>query len=148
MDSSARCSLSSGRLENSLKAGSKPPRRESLDPGSGRDTQQGRGLSQRRPGRKSLMKTWLSPLTPVYLEAKFTFMENPDFDQLLKSYKEAVDHWVDAIHTEESLATEDHSMVEMELWDDAGFKVQDAELVAKNARDAYKDALRNKNYGI
>jgi len=94
------------------------------------------------------MKTWLSPLTPVYLEAKFTFMENPDFDQLLKSYKEAVDHWVDAIHTEESLATEDHSMVEMELWDDAGFKVQDAELVAKNARDAYKDALRNKNYGI
>jgi hypothetical protein len=87
-------------------------------------------------------------LTRVRLKAKFTFMENLDFDQLLKSYKEAVDHWVDAIHAEESLATEDHSMVEMELWDDAGFKVQDAELVAKKARDAYKDALRNKNYGI
>jgi len=25
--------------------------------------------------------------------------------------QEAVDHWVDAIHAEESLATEDHSMV-------------------------------------
>ncbi|MGA3100430.1 MAG: hypothetical protein ABSD61_01080 [Terracidiphilus sp.] len=75
-------------------------------------------------------------------------MANPDFDQLLKSYKEAVDHWVDAIHAEESLAIHDHSMVEMELWDDAGFKLHDAELAAKKARDAYKNALRKKNYGF
>jgi hypothetical protein len=97
---------------------------------------------------KSLMKSWPSPLTPLHLKAKFTFMENPDFDQLLKSYMEAVDHWVDAIHAEEALATDDHSMVEMELWDDAGFKLQDAEAVAKKARDAYKNALRKKNYGF
>jgi hypothetical protein len=75
-------------------------------------------------------------------------MENPDFDRLLKSYKEAVDHWVDAIHAEESLATDDHSMVAMELWDDAGFMLHDAELEAKKARDAYKNALRKKNYGF
>jgi hypothetical protein len=87
-------------------------------------------------------------LTPVRPKAKFTFMENLDFDQLLKSYRDAVDHWVDAIHAEESLATEDHSMVEMELWDDANFKLQDAEAVAKKARDAYKNALRKKNYGF
>jgi hypothetical protein len=87
-------------------------------------------------------------LTPVHLKAKFTFMANPDFDQLLKSYREAVDHWVDAIHAEESLATDDHSMVEMELWDDAGFELHDAELAAKKARDAYKNALRKKNYGF
>jgi hypothetical protein len=67
-------------------------------------------------------------LTPLHPKVKFTVMENPDFDQLLKSYREAVDHWVDAIHAEEALATDDHSMVEMELWDDAGFKLQDAEL--------------------
>jgi len=87
-------------------------------------------------------------LTPVHTEAKFTFMENPDFDQLLKSYRDAVDHWVDAIHAEESLATEDHSMVAMEHWDDAGFMLQDAEALAKKARDAYKSALRKKNYGF
>jgi len=75
-------------------------------------------------------------------------MPNPDFDQLLKLYKAAVDQWVDAIRTEESLADEDHSMVEMEKWDDAGFKLHDAEFAAKKARDAYKNALRKKNYGF
>jgi hypothetical protein len=75
-------------------------------------------------------------------------MDNPDFDQLLKAYRDSVDHWVDAIRTEESLATEDHSMVQMEAWDDAGFRLHDAELAAKKARDAYKNALRKKNYGF
>jgi hypothetical protein len=100
------------------------------------------------PLHKSLMKSWPSPLTLLHPKVKFTFMENPDFDQLLKSYRDAVDDWVDAIHAEEALATDNHSMVEMELWDDAGFKLQDAELVAKKARDAYKNALRKKNYGF
>ena len=75
-------------------------------------------------------------------------MGDQDFDQLLRSYRNTVDAWVAAIRTEESLATEDHSMVEMEKWDDAGFKLNDAELVAKKARDLYKNALRKKNYGF
>jgi hypothetical protein len=75
-------------------------------------------------------------------------MDTPDFDQLLKTYRDAVDQWVEAIHGEESLATADHSMVQMELWDEAGFKLHDAELAAKKARDAYKNALRRKNYGF
>ena len=79
---------------------------------------------------------------------RFTSMENPNFDKLLNDYKESVDRWVDAIHSEEALATDDHSMVAMEHWDDAGFKLHDAELAAKKARDAYKNALRKKNYGF
>ena len=75
-------------------------------------------------------------------------METPDFDQLLRKYREAVDRWVNAIRAEESLATDDHSMVQMERWDDAGFKLHDAESTAKQARDAYKNALRKKNYGF
>lgn len=75
-------------------------------------------------------------------------MENLDFDQLLHTYHQAIDAWVDAIHAEESLANEDHSMVEMEKWDTAGLKVHDAELAAKKARDLYKNALRKKNYGF
>jgi hypothetical protein len=75
-------------------------------------------------------------------------METIDFDQLLREYREAVDRWVDAIHAEESLANDNHSMEQMELWDDAGFRLHDAELVAKKARDAYKNALRKKNYGF
>lgn len=75
-------------------------------------------------------------------------MSQPNFDELLRLYKEAVDRWIDAIRAEESLATDNHSMVEMERWDEANFKVDDAESQAKKARDAYKDALREKNYGI
>ena len=73
-------------------------------------------------------------------------MEN--FDQLLANYKQAIDAWVDAIRTEESLATQDHSMVAMEEWDAAALHVLDTERTAKRARDLYKSALRKKNYGF
>jgi hypothetical protein len=75
-------------------------------------------------------------------------MDNIDFDSLLATYQQAVDHWVNAIHLEESLATSDHSMKEMEKWDTAGLAIHDAEAAAKKARDAYKNALRKKNYGF
>ena len=75
-------------------------------------------------------------------------MENLDFDQLLHDYKQAIDSWVDAIRAEEALANDDHSMIEMEKWDAAGLHVHDTELIAKKARDQYKNALRKKNYGF
>jgi len=75
-------------------------------------------------------------------------MDNPDFDQLLTTYKQAVDQWVAAIRAAEALANQDHSMMEMEKWDDAGFKMDEAGQAAKAARDAYQDALRQKNYGF
>ena len=75
-------------------------------------------------------------------------MEDKDFDQLLSNYKRAVDAWVTAIQAEEALANDDHSMIEMEKWDAAAFVLHDAEAVAKNARDQYKNALRKKNYGF
>jgi hypothetical protein len=75
-------------------------------------------------------------------------MEDQDFDHLLTQYKQAVDAWVDAIRIEEALANDDHSMIEMEKWDAAGFVLHDAEAVAKKARDQYKNALRKKNYGF
>jgi len=94
------------------------------------------------------MKSWPAPLTQARAVSRFTVMSEPNFDELLWLYKEATDRWINAIRAEESLATNDHSMVAMELWDDAGFKLHDAELTAKKARDAYKNALRKKNYGF
>ena len=87
-------------------------------------------------------------MTPPEVGPTLAVMETPDFDQLLSQYKQAVDRWVETIQREESLATPDHSMKQMELWDDAGLKVHDAELAAKKARDQYKNALRKKNYGF
>ena len=75
-------------------------------------------------------------------------MEDTNFDQLLNDYRQAIDSWVDAIRAEEALANDDHSMVEMEKWDAAGFVAHDAEAKAKKARDRYKNALRKKNYGF
>ena len=75
-------------------------------------------------------------------------MSQPDFDQLRLAYKKAIDEWVDTIRTEEALATRDHSMIAMEHWDAAHFREQDAQSKAKEAREAYKDALRAVNYGI
>ncbi len=87
-------------------------------------------------------------MTPGAVEITVAIMENVDFDQLYSAYIQAVDRWVTAIRAEEALATGDHSMTQMEVWDDAGFALHDAELAAKKARDAYKNALRKKNYGF
>jgi len=75
-------------------------------------------------------------------------MSGRDLDQLRLAYKKAVDDWVASIRTEEALATPNHSMTAMENWDAAHFKEHDAQTKAKEARDAYKDALRLVNYGI
>jgi hypothetical protein len=75
-------------------------------------------------------------------------MSKSDLDQLRVEYHRTVDGWVNTIRAEEALATEDHSMVAMEKWDDAHFQEQDAQKKAKEARDAYKDELRRANYGI
>lgn len=75
-------------------------------------------------------------------------MSKEDIDQLCLDYKKAVDEWVAAIRDEEALATPDHSMVAWEKWDAAHFAEQDAQTKAAEARDAYKDALRQANYNF
>jgi len=75
-------------------------------------------------------------------------MSSPDFDQLLAAYKQANDAWVDAIRAEEALANDDHSMVEMEKWDAATLAADEAQSAAVDAREKYKAALREKNYGF
>jgi len=75
-------------------------------------------------------------------------MDNSKLDELQQAYKQAVDQWVIAIRAEEALATPDHSEIAMERWDKAGFAEQDAQEKAKQARDEYKGALRQVNYGF
>jgi hypothetical protein len=75
-------------------------------------------------------------------------MSKADLDQLRLAYKKAIDEWVDTIRAEEALATPDHSMIAMEHWDSAHLLEHDAHAKATEAREAYKDGLRNVNYGI
>jgi|HubBroStandDraft_5_1064220.scaffolds.fasta_scaffold1928781_2 hypothetical protein len=71
-----------------------------------------------------------------------------ELDQLRLAYKTAVDEWVAAIREEEGLAIENHSMTAAELWDQAGFREQDAQKRAVEAKEAYKDALRKVLYNF
>ncbi len=71
-----------------------------------------------------------------------------ELDTLLAAYKAAVDEWRAAIRAEEGFATPDHSMKEWEVWDQAGFKEEEAREKAKDARQAYVDALREKLYNF
>jgi hypothetical protein len=74
--------------------------------------------------------------------------EKQDLDSLLVHYKTAVDQWITAIRTEEDFATPDHSMKEWEVWDQAGFREEEAREKAKTARTVYVDALREKLYNF
>ena len=89
-----------------------------------------------------------TPLTPQFDGSTFSRMANAGPSELRLAYKKAVSVWVEAIRQEEALAVTDHSMTAMERWDEAHNKVEDAEAEARKARDAYKDALREINYGI
>jgi hypothetical protein len=75
-------------------------------------------------------------------------MHSQDIDQIANCYRWAVKRWIEAIRAQEAHANGDHSMKQMQRWDDAGFSLRDAESAAKKARDAYKDAVRRKNYGF
>lgn len=69
-------------------------------------------------------------------------------DQLRLAYKTAVDEWVAAIHEEEGLATPDHSVRAIDIWENAHFREEDARNRAKAAKTEYEDALRKVDFGI
>jgi hypothetical protein len=75
-------------------------------------------------------------------------MENAELDTLRFKYKSAVERWIEVIREEESLATEDHSMVAVEDWDRANFAEEGARNAAKEARQEYADALREVLYNF
>jgi hypothetical protein len=53
--------------------------------------------------------------------------EHSELDLLQQVSKAAVDQWIAAIRAEEALATPDHSIVAWEIWEQAGFKAQEAQ---------------------
>ncbi len=67
-----------------------------------------------------------------------------DLDQMQTAYKEAVDAWVSAIREEEALASVNHSEAEIDAWEAADFREEDARAKAKEAKKNYEAALREK----
>ena len=75
-------------------------------------------------------------------------MDNHELDHLRLAYKAAVDRWIEAIREQEDLATSDHSEVAVEIWDQAGFREEEARESVKGAREEYRDALRKVLYNF
>jgi hypothetical protein len=71
-------------------------------------------------------------------------VEISDLDQLQTAYKAAIAQWINTIREEETLASGDHSEAEIDTWEAAGFREEDARNKAKEAKKEYEGALREK----
>jgi hypothetical protein len=75
-------------------------------------------------------------------------VEVSDLNQMQAAYKEAVDQWVTAIREEEALASVNHSEAEIDAWEAADFREEDAREKAKEAKKNYEEALREKFFNF
>jgi hypothetical protein len=71
-----------------------------------------------------------------------------ELDGLRDAYKAAVDLWIATIREEEDLAKVDHSVVAVDVWENAGFREEEAREKAKTAKREYEDAIRKEIYNF
>jgi hypothetical protein len=69
-------------------------------------------------------------------------------DELQSAYKTAVEEWVPAIREEEALASVNHSVAEVDRWEQAHFREEELRNKAKAAKKNYEAALRFKFFAI
>jgi hypothetical protein len=71
-----------------------------------------------------------------------------ELDRMQGAYKTAVEEWIAAIRHEEALASVTHSVAEVDKWEGAHFKEEEARNRARAAKKQYEDALREKFFGF
>jgi hypothetical protein len=71
-----------------------------------------------------------------------------DLDQMQNAYKVTVEEWITAIKQEEALASVNHSIAEVDRWEQAHFKEDEIRGKVKAAKKLYEDALREKFFGF
>jgi thymidylate synthase len=72
-------------------------------------------------------------------------IEVSELDQMQAEYKAAVDEWVVAIRNEEALASiADHSVADIDAWEEAADAEEEAREKTKDAKKTYEEALREK----
>ena len=68
--------------------------------------------------------------------------DTSELDQLQSAYKAAVEEWIVAIRREEALASVNHSVAEVDEWENASFEEEDLRKKVKGAKENYENALR------
>jgi hypothetical protein len=71
-----------------------------------------------------------------------------ELDQLQSRYKSAVETWVSSIRQEEALASVNHSVAQVDQWENAGDLEEEARKNAKTAKKDYEDALRKEFFNF
>jgi hypothetical protein len=74
--------------------------------------------------------------------------DTSELDQMQDAYKAAVEEWIVAIKQEEALASVNHSVAEIDKWEQAHFKEDQIRTKVKNAKKRYENALREKFFGF
>jgi hypothetical protein len=67
-----------------------------------------------------------------------------ELDQMQSAYKAAVEEWIAAIKQEEALASVNHSIADVDKWEQAHFTEDEIRSKVKAAIKLYEDALRKK----
>ena len=71
-----------------------------------------------------------------------------ELDQMQSAYRAAVEQWIAAIKREEALASVNHSVAEVDKWEEAHFAEDDIRSKVKAAKKDYEDALRRKFFNF
>ena len=71
-----------------------------------------------------------------------------ELDQMQSKYKTAVDAWVSAIRQEEALASVNHTVAQVDQWENAADLEEEARNNAKAAKKDYEDALRKEFFNF
>ena len=75
-------------------------------------------------------------------------VETAELDQLQKDYKAAVETWINAIRKEEALASTEHSVADIDQWEEAADEQENAGDAVKEAKQRYEDALREEFFNF
>ena len=75
-------------------------------------------------------------------------VEDSVLDQKQAAYKTVVEEWIAAIREEEALASGDHSVAEIDRWEEAHFREEKLRNRTKAVKKDYEDALREKFFGF
>ena len=74
--------------------------------------------------------------------------DTSQLDRMQQAYKAAVEEWIAAIKHEEDLASVNHSIAEVDKWEQAHFDEEDVRNKVKAAKKSYEDALRKKFFNF
>ena len=75
-------------------------------------------------------------------------MEQTQLSRMLDSYRNAVDEWVITIRAEESLASVEPTVAQLDRWEGAHFAEEIARAHAKQAKIDYEGAVRSMQFGF